>query len=202
MSRHLEHDWFSEPLPENIQLGERTWLYSTYAFRHYRSRRPVGVRAGHDTGLYNGTFFDLGPEGEVMIGDFCTIVGAIISTNGRVSIGNYTFIAHEVILADSAFSVPLDAHSLLQDCAPRLTPAAPRSIRLGENVWVGTRAVLLSGANVGEGAIIGAGAVVDCEIPPFCVVAGNPARLVKKLDPSNSPTARTVKSNDTQASSK
>jgi acetyltransferase-like isoleucine patch superfamily enzyme len=181
MSRHLEHDWFSEPLPENVQLGERTWLYSTYAFRHYRSRRPTGIRAGHDTGLYNGTFFDLGPEGEVMIGDFCTIVGAIICTNGHVSIGNYTFVAHEVILADTALSVPLHADSVMAVCGPHSTSAVPPTIVLGENVWVGTRAVLLSGANVGEGAIIGAGAVVDCEIPPFCIVAGNPARVVKKV---------------------
>jgi acetyltransferase-like isoleucine patch superfamily enzyme len=180
MSRHLEHDWFSEPLPDNIQLGERSWLYSTYAFRHYRSRRPIGVRAGHDTGLYNGTFFDLGPDGEVTIGNFCTIVGAIICTNGRVSIGDYTFIAHEVILADTAFGVPPGADCVMPVGGPHSTPAAPRSILLGDNVWVGTRAVLLSGANVGEGAIIGAGAVVDCEIPPFCVVAGNPARVVKK----------------------
>jgi acetyltransferase-like isoleucine patch superfamily enzyme len=181
MSRHLQHDWFSDALPENVQLGERSWLYSTYAFRHYRSRRPIGVRAGHDTGLYNGTFFDLGSEGEVTIGNFCTIVGAIICTNDRVSIGDYTFIAHEVILADTAFSVPPDSDSATSRCDSQLPADAPLGIRLGENVWVGTRAVLLGGANVGEGAIIGAGAVVDCEIPPFCVVAGNPARVVKKL---------------------
>lgn len=175
MNRHLEHDWFSEPLPENVRLGEGTWLYSTYAFRHFRSRRPVGVRAGHDSGLYNGTFFDLGPEGEVTIGDFCTIVGAIISTNGRVSIGDYAFIAHEVILADSAFNVPPDAGLYSK-------PASPRSILLGDNVWIGARAVLLGGANIGEGAIVGAGAVVDGEVPPFCVAAGNPARVVKTLE--------------------
>ena len=184
MTRRLDHDWFSEPLPENVQLGERTWLYSTYAFRHYRSQMPVGVRAGHDTGLYNGTFFDLGPQGEVTIGDFSTIVGAIISTNGRVSIGDYCFIAHEVILANSAFTVPQDASVAMSHGRRDATPGASPDIRLGDNVWVGTRAVLLGGADVGEGTIIGAGAVVDGEVPPFCVVAGNPARVVRTLPAS------------------
>ncbi len=182
MSRHLDHDWFSDPLPDNVQLGEGTWLYSTYAFRHYRSRRPFGVRAGHDTGLYNGTFFDLGPEGEVTIGDFCTIVGAIISTNGRVSIGDYAFIAHDVILADTAFSVPRDADAARPVGGPHSEPGASRSILLGDNVWIGTRAVLLGGTSVGDGAIIGAGAVVGGEVPPFCIAAGNPARVLKMLD--------------------
>jgi acetyltransferase-like isoleucine patch superfamily enzyme len=181
MTRRLDHDWFSEPLPENVSLGERSWLYSTYAFRHYCSEMRVGLRTGHDTGLYNGTFFDLGPHGEVTIGNFSTIVGAIISTNGRVSIGSYCFIAHEVILADSDFSVPPDTHSAPPRPIRNAAPSASRGIRLGDNVWVGARAVLLGGADVGEGAIIGAGAVVDSEVPPFCIVAGNPARMVKTL---------------------
>lgn len=174
MKTSLKHDWFSEPLPENVQLGERSWLYSTYAFRHYQSRQPVGLRVGHDSGLYNGTFFDLGPEGEVTIGDFCTIVGAVLSTNGRVAIGDYCFIAHDVVIADSPWSLPPDAGG-----GPIL--ASLPSIQLGENVWIGTRAILLSGANIGEGAIVGAGAVVDFHVPPFTVVAGNPARVVKNM---------------------
>src|SRR5262245_36658244 len=85
-SRHMTHDWFPEPLPENVFLGERCWLYSSFAFRHYRSCRPRGVDVKHDTGIYNGTFFDLGPRGEVSIGSFCTLVGAIICCNTRVVI--------------------------------------------------------------------------------------------------------------------
>ena len=106
--QRLAHDWFSLPLPDNIRLGKRTWLYSSYAFAHYSSEAPVGLRVGSDTGLYHGTFFDLGPNGEVEIGDYCSLVGAIFATNGRVTIGNYTFIAHEVVIGGSDWAAPVD----------------------------------------------------------------------------------------------
>ena len=129
-------------------------------------RRPCGVSVGHDSGLYAGTFFDRGPAGEVEIGNYCTLVGAIISTNSRAQIGDYAFIAHEVVIADSWVAVP---HTELE---------GPRGdIVIGENVWIGTRAILLTGARIGEGAIIGAGSVVDFEVPPYTVVAGNPAKI-------------------------
>ena len=175
MPASLPHDWFPQPLPDNVVLGPRSWCYSAFAFSHYRSRRPLGVRVGSDSGIYHGTFFDLGPEGEVEIGNYCTLVGAIISTNGRVVIGDYSFIAHEVVLAEAVAAKPFPD-------VPASSPAnshlrAPQ-IRIGVNCWIGARAVLLAGASIGEGAIIGAAAVVDFEVPPFAIVAGNPARVV------------------------
>lgn len=175
MAMSLPHDWFPRPLPDNVVMGPRSWCYSSFGFAHYRSRRPCGVRVGSDTGLYHGTFFDLGPSGEVEIGNYCTLVGAIISTNGRVVIGDHSFIAHEVVLADSFAAKPFGAES-----TPLTTDSAAPvpEIFIGENCWIGARAVLLSGSLVGEGAIIGAAAVVDFEVPPFAIVAGNPARVV------------------------
>lgn len=184
MSRRLEHDWFHEPLPANVEIGERSWLYSTYAFRHYQSQQPQGLTIGKDSGLYNGTFFDLGPCGEVVIGDFCTVVGAIFCTNAKVIVSDYALIAHEVLIADTAAAVPRwktpshpgsAAHLDRQDNADRA------SIFIGVNAWIAMRAVLLGGAHIGEGAIVGAGAVVDFEVPPYTIVAGNPARVVSHI---------------------
>ncbi len=169
MPNELPHDWFPRPLPENVILGPRTWCYSSFAFSHYQSRRPCGVRVGSDSGIYHGTFFDLGPEGEVEIGNFCTLVGAIVSTNSRVIIGDYSFLAHEVVLADSFAAKPSGASA---------SAASGSILTLGDNVWVGARAVLLSGARIGQGAIVGAAAVVNFEVPPFAIVAGNPAKIV------------------------
>ena len=172
----LAHDWFPRTLPDNVRLGERSWCYSSFCCLHHRSRRPCAVAVGHDTGIYNGTFFDLGPDGEVEIGDFCTLVGPIIATNARVVIGDYVFLAHEVVLADSFAATPCtdpDVDGVTGGLGPR-----PLVIRIGDNCWIGARAVLLSGARVGAGAIIGAAALVDFEVPPYAVVAGNPARIV------------------------
>lgn len=170
----LDHDWFPRPLPSNVSLGEKSWCYSSYSCLHFKSRHPRGVTVGANSGVYHGTFFDLGPEGQVVIGDYCTLVGAIISSNRRVLIGNYTFIAHEVVLADSFAATPAPATSPTSD--------AP-SIVLGENCWIGARSILLAGAHIGEGAIVGAGAVVDFEVPPFSIAAGNPARLMGQVTP-------------------
>jgi acetyltransferase-like isoleucine patch superfamily enzyme len=170
----LPHDWYPEPLPANVTVGERSWVYSSFAFLHYRSARLCGVKIGNDTGVYNGTFFDLGPNGEVEVGDYCSLVGAIISTNGRVVIGDYAFLAHEVVLADSPVAVPAPTDGV---------SASEPSIVLGENSWVGARAVLLGGARIGQGAVVGAGAVVDFEVPDYAIVAGNPARVVGWAQP-------------------
>jgi acetyltransferase-like isoleucine patch superfamily enzyme len=172
----LEHDWFPEPLPANVIIGERSWLYSSFAFLHYHSQRPYGVRIGHSSGVYHGTFFELGPSGEVEIGDYCAVVGAIFCTNHRVDIKDYAFIAHEVVIADSFAAMPLMCSGSLEPRPISDPPAV--AIVIGENAWIGARAILLSGARIGEGAIVGAAAVVDFEVPDYAVVAGSPARVV------------------------
>lgn len=187
----LEHDWFPRPLPDNVAFGARSWCYSSFAFLHYHSRRPCGVRVGEDTGVYHGTFFNLGPDGEVEVGNFATLVGAIICTNTRIEIGDYAFLAHEVVLADSFAAVP--SNGLVLATAGQ-TPAKPGevAIAVGRNSWVGARAILLRGARIGEGAIVGAGTLVDFEVPPFAIVAGNPARVVamaQRSDVARDPTA-------------
>jgi acetyltransferase-like isoleucine patch superfamily enzyme len=172
-THRLTHDWFPKPVPGNVEIGAGSWLYSAFAFLHYRSQRPCGVRVGRDTGIYNGTFFDLGASGEVVIGDYCTLVGAVIATNRRVSIADYVFIAHEVTIADDFVArPPTDAQS-----ASSL--AADACISIGEGAWIGARAILLSGAQIGAGAIVGAGCVVCTDVPAWSVVAGNPARIIR-----------------------
>jgi acetyltransferase-like isoleucine patch superfamily enzyme len=162
----LDHDWFPVPLPEGTVLGERSWLYSAYAFHH--SFGTVWI--GPDSGVYHGTHFELGPEGEVEIGRFCTIVGAIIRTNGRVAIGDHTFIAHEVMIVDTPFALPPRGEP---------EPAAPE-VRIGSGAWIGARAIILAGARIGDDAIVGAGAVVAGAVPGGATVAGNPARVVTR----------------------
>jgi acetyltransferase-like isoleucine patch superfamily enzyme len=162
----LEHDWLPQPLPHGTQVGPRTWLHSSYAFHHSHGT----VRIGADCGIYAGTQFELGPEAEVEIGDFCTIVGAIIATNGPVWIGDHTFIAHEVVIASTPFALPP---------AGLPEPSSPEVV-IGAGAWIGTRAVILAGARIGRDAIVGAGAVVTGEIPSGATAAGNPARVVSR----------------------
>ncbi|MEV6371705.1 acyltransferase [Micromonospora musae] len=54
-----------------------------------------------------------------------------------------------------------------------------RGVAIGDDVWIGTRAIILHGVTVGRGAVIGAGAVVTRPVPPYAIVAGSPARVVR-----------------------
>jgi acetyltransferase-like isoleucine patch superfamily enzyme len=172
MAHVLAHDWFPRPLPDNVRIGARSWCHSAHAFVHCHSQRACAVSIGSDSACYAGTYFDLGPAGEVRIGNYCTLVSAILCTNGRVVIDDYSLIAHDVVMADSAWARPGPTGEAHQTNDPASV------ITLGKRTWVGARAVLLGGTRLGEGAIVGAGAVVDCEVPPFAIVAGNPARIV------------------------
>ncbi len=161
---HLEHDWFPRPLPDDLELGEGSWLHSSFAFLHNRGR----IRIGAHCGVYSGTQFELGPDGEVEIGNFSTVVGAIIATNGRVSIGDHTFIAHNVFIAATPFARPSDLEP----------PSDPDpAIEIGSGAWIGASAVILGGARIGTDAIVGAGAVVSGEVPAGATATGNPVRI-------------------------
>jgi len=168
-SIQLEHDWFPRPLPANVSIGEKSWCYSSFAFLHCRNKKENKIHIGSNTGIYNGTFFDLGPDSEVHIGDYCTLVGAILSVNCRVEIGNYCFLAHEVVLADSFAATPLMSGG---------NSSEQGGIILEENCWVGMRASIIGPVRIGKGAIIGAATSVNFDVPPYAIVAGNPAKIV------------------------
>jgi len=173
--RHrLAHDWLDLSLPDNVVLDDGAWLYSAFAFLHHRSERPVSVRIGARSGVYVGSFFELGPAGEVDIGRYCTLVGAIIRTDGRVTIGDFSYLAHEVVIADGPFPRP----PTVGDVAG---PGTHGPI-LGADVWVGMGAAIIGPVTIGDGAIIAARSVVATDVPPYTVVAGNPATVVKQLE--------------------
>jgi acetyltransferase-like isoleucine patch superfamily enzyme len=180
ISRYLEHDWFSWPLPENVQIGEGSFLYSSFAFIHFKSHMPHGVCIGRHSGIYNGTFFDLGPSGQVEIGDYCSLVGVIFATGSKVSIGDFSFIAHEVVIADSDWDLA-GFHSPPRSPAIALVGPASGRVNIGANVWIGAQAAVVGSVTVGDGAIIGAAAIVRQDVPPYTVWAGNPARKVRDL---------------------
>ena len=51
---------------------------------------------------------------------------------------------------------------------------------IGDHVWIGTGAIILPGVNLGEGCVVGAGSVVTRSVDPYVIVAGNPARMIKR----------------------
>lgn len=174
----LDHDWYPTPLPTSVVVGKRSWLYSAYSCVHLAGRQDVAVVIGTDTGVYDGTFFDLGPDGEVRIGNGCSIVGAIFATNSSVTVGDHVLIAHEVVFADTPFARPAEPGETVSMEITRNKPRR-RNIVVGDGAWIGANVVVLGGISIGEDAIVAAGSVVDGDVPSGAVWAGNPGRVVR-----------------------
>jgi acetyltransferase-like isoleucine patch superfamily enzyme len=169
----IPHDWYPLRPGDEVVLGERSWLHSSIALLHNESRRRPSVILGSDSGVYDGSYFDLGPEAEVRIGSYCSIAGTVVSTDALVTIGDHTFIGHGTVLGNRPEAVPPPSRG-------RIGPAGEAAkITIGDNVWIGTRAVIVGETHIGPDAVIGAGAVLDgLRVPPGAIVAGNPARVV------------------------
>jgi acetyltransferase-like isoleucine patch superfamily enzyme len=97
--------------------------------------------------------------------------GVSIGVRQEVAIGANCLIGQYVIIMDS------DYHDLVTRAAPG--PVAP--VVIEDDVWLGARVVVLKGVRIGRGSAIGAGSVVTRDIPPGCLAAGVPARVVRKL---------------------
>lgn len=115
-------------------------------------------------------------KGKITIGDYVLISpGSRISACHAVEIGDATMLANGVYITDS------DWHTIY-DRVKR--PEEPTPVMIGKNVWLGDHCTILKGVRIGDNSIVGANSVVTRDVPPDVIVAGNPARVVKQLDPS------------------
>ena len=114
-------------------------------------------------------------SGRITLGDHVFIAGgARILAAGRIEIGDACLIANKATISDC------DWHSIHD----RVDPApAWKPVKLERNVWIGDGAFVGKGVTIGENSVVGARAVVTRDVEPWTIVAGNPARVVKRIDP-------------------
>jgi acetyltransferase-like isoleucine patch superfamily enzyme len=96
----------------------------------------------------------------------------------RITIGRRCLIAGRVHLADAS-GHPTDPAQRLAGLPGPADKVRP--ITIGDNVWIGMSSIILPGTTIGEGSVVSAGSVVRGEVPPYTLVAGNPARPVASL---------------------
>ncbi|HVS27087.1 MAG TPA: acyltransferase [Burkholderiales bacterium] len=127
---------------------------------------------------------------QIYIGDNVCIGGStVVDCAGSITIEDDVLISYHVVISDT------DGHSTklsvrrkdLQDFRKgnvdwSVIPIRGVTIRRG--AWIGARSIILKGVTVGEGAIVGAGSVVTHDVPAWHVVAGNPARVIRKIEES------------------
>ena len=113
-------------------------------------------------------------DGIINIGKYCLITpGVRIMAAEKIEIGDACMIANGAYISDA------DWHDIYDRAQP---VGNTKPIILKDNVWIGDSAIICKGVTIGKNSIIGAGAVVTKDVPKNCVFAGNPAKLVRKLD--------------------
>ncbi len=189
--RRLPDDWFDGTVPPNVFIDDEAFVETTFSFLLYQSERPEGVRVGRGASVYLGTMFDVGKAGRVALGDFTLCNGARIVCDAEITIGDHTLISWNVVLMDT-YRVPFDP-ALRRAAAERAGAGWPRRvdghaearpIRIGRTTWIGFDACILPGVTIGDGSIVGARSVVYEDVEPYTVVAGNPARMIRRIDPA------------------
>ena len=175
-------------LSRRMVLDAKAVIHSTASVRNIREQRQA-IRVGAHTHL-KGELLTFAHGGEISIGEYCYVgEQSHIWSAARISIGDRVLISHNVNIFDSLTHPisPAERHRHYQHIITRGHPAqvdlGEAPVRIGNDAWIGCLAIVLRGVTIGEGAIVGAGSVVSEDVPPFSIVAGNPARVVRELKP-------------------
>lgn len=111
-----------------------------------------------------GDYVHIAAGEKVMIGDNCLLASKIYISD--INHGDYSGVFE--------YSLP--------NTPPDSRPLYTKPVKIGNNVWIGENACILPGVEIGDGCIIGANSVVNTIIPNNCIVAGVPAKIIKKWD--------------------
>ena len=133
-------------------------------------------------GLYQRTIIvTRTPQAELIIGDNVGISGATIYARGSIKIGDNTLVGGNAKIFDNDFH-PLEIEARNKDIKEKI---GTRPVVIGKNCFIGGNSIILKGTVLGDGCIVGAGAVVSGQFEDNCIIAGNPARVIKNINEEN-----------------
>lgn len=172
------------------QIARTRDLTREYYFSDYRESEKryallrqllggIGENVAIDTPFHCDYGKNIFLGNNVIINMNCTFVD-----NQPIRIGDNVLIASNVQLYTSSHPV-LPEERLVPDWKERQTTffrTYARPIEIKNNVWIGGGCILLAGVTIGENSVIGAGSVVNRSIPPNCVAAGNPCKVIRYFD--------------------
>ncbi|MCT7983614.1 acyltransferase [Laspinema sp. A4] len=135
-----------------------------------------------------GELLTFAHAGSIKIGQYCFIgEDTRIWSAKSILIGDRVLISHNVNIFDNA-THPISAKLRHEQFKQIITSGHPKGIDLQEkpivisdDVLIGCMSIILAGVTIGEGAIVGAGSVVTKDVPPWTIVAGNPARIIREI---------------------
>jgi len=192
----FERAWVEHRLrPQLESLGPgykfmKPWNVRLYGPEIYL-RSNVHVITASDRKVCLSVWEHAGHRGRIEVADRCLICpGVRIDSASGVYLGEDSMLASSAYLTDADWHDVYDRTRMIGDTRPLV---------LERNVWVGDRATLCKGVTIGANSVIGAGAVVTRDVPANVIAAGNPARVVKDLDPDRTLVTRAELFADAQA---
>jgi acetyltransferase-like isoleucine patch superfamily enzyme len=165
--------------PQLDSLGQDYQIMKPWNLRMHGARISLGesphVVTERDRPVILTTWAYADFQGSINVGDFCLLCpGVRIDSASNVTVGNNSMVAAGVYITDA------DWHDIYDRSKPigRTVPVV-----LGDNVWVGDSSIVCKGVQIGDNSVIGAGSVVTGDIPANVIAAGNPAKVIRPLDP-------------------
>ena len=165
--------------PQLEALGAGAWVMRPWHLRvrgrHVAIGRNCHVIADSHRKVCFSTWAHGGHQGRIRLGDNVLVCpGCRFDSASEITVGD------NCMLAAGCYVTDADWHDLY-DRTRMIGVTKP--VRLGANVWLGDGVIVCKGVTIGENSVVGAGSVVAGDLPANVVAAGNPARVVKRLDP-------------------
>ena len=117
-------------------------------------------------------------DAKINIGNNVGISGATIYARKGITIGDNTLIGGNVKILDNDFH-PIEVEARNLDIKEKI---GTRKIKIGRDCFIGANSLILKGVEIGDGSVVGAGSVVTGKFPSNVIIAGNPARVIKRLE--------------------
>lgn len=145
-----------------IRIGNDVTICDRVVLEVYDYYQETGQKFSPELSIGDGT--QIGEESHIT----CLI---------KIVIGNHVLMGRKIFITDNAHGASIREHLELP---PKLRPMTSKGpVIIEDNVWIGEMVCIMPGVTIGRGAIIGANAVVTHDVPPYSVVGGNPAKIIK-----------------------
>lgn len=150
-------------LKDNIIIGENSFISDSVLETHVQVNRSNMI-VDSIVGAYTYTGMNTVIK-HAQVGKFCSISWGVSVAGGTY---NYNLISPHPFIHLKSFGIVEENEGIGME-----------RINIGNDVWIGTNASILSGVTIGNGVVIGAGSVVTKDVPNYAIVAGSPARIIK-----------------------
>jgi acetyltransferase-like isoleucine patch superfamily enzyme len=186
-------------IQSNFELGSNPRVLTINAFK--AELPDAKIKIGNSIIVYHNCDILATGKGHLEIGEGCVIgSGFRLYCKENIILGNHVLISWNVFISDydahsitpserlkqvlyinHAFFPSFGKNKVSTDIENYIPSYTTRPVIIGDNVWIGANAIILKGVFIGSGSVVAAGSVVTKDVPENCIVAGNPAKIIKEL---------------------